>query len=95
MKSKCIDARKLVALIEEQKYTIMTMVVHRRSFNALQEAIQVAKSALDSIETEEDLKDSICSLQSAIDGLEEVDQPDPEVDTTELETLIENRRLHK
>ncbi|CQR47246.1 Beta-galactosidase [Paraliobacillus sp. PM-2] len=66
---------------EDDKYTETT-------FASLQTAITDAKSVLDSIETEQELAETVAALQAAMDGLEDVSEPDPEVDTKELEDLI-------
>ncbi|CQR47316.1 Alpha-galactosidase A precursor [Paraliobacillus sp. PM-2] len=59
------------------------------TYNALQTAIADAREALETIETEADLTDAKAALQRAIDNLEEVTEPDPVLDTTELEKLLE------
>ncbi|MDY0409247.1 hypothetical protein [Paracerasibacillus soli] len=66
---KLIETAKAISN-EDGKYT-------SDSFVALQEAIKVAESALETIETEEDLAAAIAALQSALDGLEESSGEEP------------------
>lgn len=66
---------------EDNKYTV-------ESFNGLQEAIEHAKSVLETIDTEKDLEEAITTLQTAIDSL--VVKKDPiALDVSELADLIE------
>ncbi|CQR47247.1 Sialidase A precursor [Paraliobacillus sp. PM-2] len=53
------------------------------SFQALQTAIADAKSAVESIETEEDVTNAVAALQGAIDGLEEASEQDSDDNTDE------------
>src|SRR5690625_959960 len=66
---------------EDDKYT-------EESFDTLQEAIATAKSALETIDTEEDLQKELALLQETIDGLVEKEVP-VLPDVSELEDLLE------
>lgn len=77
-----IDLTPLLELITEaEAYSNEDGQYTEESFTALTAAISDAQSALDSIETEEDLVEILNALQAAIDGLEEV--PGEEVQNPE------------
>ncbi|WP_117168123.1 LamG-like jellyroll fold domain-containing protein [Paraliobacillus sediminis] len=88
-----LDTTELEALIEtakgysEEDYT-------DESFAELLVAITEAEEALVSIDSEESLVAAINALQASIDGLiEQVkEEPEPEIDVTELEVLIEKAK---
>ncbi len=88
-----IDTIELETLIEtakelsEEDYT-------EASFADLQVAITGAEEALGSIDSQESLVAAINALQGAIDVLVEQveEEPEPEIDVTELEVLIEKAK---
>src|SRR5699024_11275337 len=95
-----VDTAELEALVNEansydaEDYTEETC-------DALTEAISSAEAVLANEEaTQDDVDAAVAELQSAIDGLEEVEgetpkpepKPEPEVDTGELEALVEKAK---
>ncbi|WP_440897469.1 endo-alpha-N-acetylgalactosaminidase family protein [Amphibacillus sp. Q70] len=85
-----IDMEQLKELIEEaQAISNEDGEYTEASFIALQDAIEVAEAALQTIETEEELTDAIAALQSAIDSLVEVEEGPESVNSTALEALVD------
>ncbi|MCT2537076.1 discoidin domain-containing protein [Aquibacillus koreensis] len=84
-----VDVTALEDLIETaQGYSNDDDTYTEGSFQTLQDAIAAAQAALGTVESDDDVTAAVDALQAAIDGLEEVTEPEP-VDVTELEKLIE------
>lgn len=84
-----VDLTPLETLITDAKdITNEDASYTEETFAALQNAIGVAETALETIDSEEALVEAVTALQTAIDGLEEV----PELDVTALEELIESAK---
>ncbi len=76
-----LDKAELENLIKEAKtYTNENGLYTDVSFEALQAAIKTAEDSLETVETEEELRNAINALQQAIDGLVEK-EPDANDDT--------------
>ncbi|ADU31971.1 ThuA domain-containing protein [Evansella cellulosilytica] len=87
-----LDVSELENLIESAKAISNEDEVYTdESYETLQAAIAEAEAQLEVIETEEELMNAISALLAAVEGLVER-QPDPVLDVSELENLIESAK---
>ncbi|CQR47248.1 Hyaluronoglucosaminidase precursor [Paraliobacillus sp. PM-2] len=90
---KVVDTTELEQLIVEANgYSNEDGTYTTPSFQALQDAIVAAEASLETIESEEDLNTAVNNLQAAIEGLKQVEKPEPEVETKELKDLIKTAK---
>ncbi|CQR47249.1 Beta-galactosidase [Paraliobacillus sp. PM-2] len=88
-----VDTTELEQLITEANgYSNEDGSYTTASFQALQDAIVAADASLETIESEEDLNTAVNNLQAAIEGLKQVEKPEPEVETKELKDLIKTAK---
>src|SRR5699024_4144524 len=89
-----IDTTELEKLIEKAKeykaedYT-------EETYKGLEKSISKAEKVVKEAKTQEEIEEAITQLEKAIEGMEKEKDPDPEVDTTELEKLIEEAKAYK
>src|SRR5699024_5468514 len=74
--------------LEEDEYTEST-------YDALQKAIEQAEDLMKNASSQEEITEATELLQTAMDNLEKIKNPKPEVDTTELKELIKEAKTYK
>src|SRR5699024_3580364 len=90
-----VDKKALTSLVDETA-DYDAAAYTEESFDALTEARTAAEAVLaNEAATQAEVEEALAALQTAVDGLEEVKpepKPEPEVDSSELEALIEKAK---
>lgn len=91
VKQAIIDVTKLDALIAEAKDLATDETYTEESLSVLRKQIEQAEEIAKEAKSDEEVEQAIDELQQAIDGLKKIENP--EIDTTELESLIKQAKV--